>query len=431
MVKIKQNDTEQTIAVPSSVPVGTNGWDTSIKKSTNGVENRAFTLARNAILSDNQYNSYTANSINNSKLSLVDDDYTPLQKDDILDNVSIPDTTTKNALHALNARSVGLTKPYTAESPVTINSSNVISDNNNFDYPSGYIPNEDNTDPANIVYTKCASGYRSATLNGYDLTAEDLEGDYIEQASYTGLITTINANLIFDHAQSGNYLTFTQGDLNQDVEPFTGRLCVVRQGTLTEIDATWALPYFGTTECSTYNSSGNWVADVWSARNNTANGDALSSKGVLTISSLPVEIMLLSDGHWLLLPNQVIAIGDMYDNSTSNIYGAFTVFSDLSWIANWWWKPTSSPSDNLVFANPKPVRNVTSNFNAITQTPFGQTTSYTNASGSGGAVYSDSDRSMDTSTASSVLGQSALSSSNYVWCQNSYTRGYFMQVRSV
>lgn len=429
MVKIKQNDTEQTIAVPSAVSIGTNGWDTTIKKSTNGVENRAFTLARNSILSDNSYNSYTANSINNARLGLVDNDYTPLQKDDILDNVSIPDTTDATKLHALNARSVGLTKAYTAQSPVTI-SSNVISDANNFDYPSSYIPNEDDTNPANIVYTKTVSGYRSATVSGNDITAEDLEGDYVEQASYTGLITTINANLIFDHGSSGNYLTFTQSDLDQDVEPFTGRLCVTRQGKLTEIDSTWNIPYFSSSSCSTYNSSGNWLASVWSAYNKTSNGDALYNEGVLTTSTLPVEIMLLSDGRWLLLPNQVIAIGNMYDNSTGNIYGAFTVFSDFSWIANWWWKPTANPSDNLALATIKSVNNTTTSFTSITQTPFGQTTSYTSAYASGGSIFSQNYRSIDTSTTSPAMGQNAFSA-NYAWCQNSYTRGYFMQARSV
>ena len=426
MVKIKQNDTEQTIAVPSAVNIGTNGWDTVIKKSTNGVENRAFTLARNNILSDNSYNSYTAYSVNNAKLNLVDDNYTPLQKDDILDNVSIPDTT---EVTKLNARSVGLTKPYTAQSPVTI-SNNRIVDANNFDYPSGSIPNEDDTNPANIVYTKTVSGYRGVTVSGNDITAEDLEGDYIEQASYTGLITTINANLVFDHGSSGNYLTFTQGDLNQDVEPFTGRLCVTRQGKLTEVDGTWNIPYFSITSCSTYNSSGNWVADVWNARSKASNSDALYNKGVLTTSSLPVEIMLLSDGRWLLLPNQVIAIGNMYDNSTNNIYGAFTVFSDFSWIANWWWKPTANPSDNLALADIKPVRNATPSFTSITQTPFGQTTDYTSAYASGGSIFSQNYRSIDTSTASPNMGQNAFSS-NYAWCQNNYTRGYFMQARSV
>lgn len=430
MVKIKQNDTEQTIAVPSALDIGTNGWDTTIRKSTNGVENRAFTLARNAILSDNSYNSYTANSINNAKSSLVDDNYTPLQKDDILDNVSIPDSDTVSDLHTLNARSVGLTKPYTAQSPVTI-SNNVISDANNFDYPSMYIPNaDDNANPANITYTKMVSGYRSTTLSGYDITAEDLEGDYIEQASYTGLITTINANLLFDHGSSGNYLTFTQGDLDQDVEPFTGRLCVTRQGKLTEVDATWNLPYFTTTSGQTYNSSGSWVASAWSAYNKTSNDDALYNKGVLTTSSLPVEIMLLSDGRWLLLPNQVIATGNMYDNSTGNIYGAFTVFSDFSWIAHWWWKPTANPSDNLALVDIKPVRNATPSFTSITQTPFGQTTSYTSAYTSGGSIFSQNYRSIDTSTDSPAMGQSAFSA-NYAWCQNSYTRGYFMQARSV
>lgn len=430
MVKIKQNDTEQTIAVPSAVSIGTNGWDTTIKESTNGVENRAFTLARNSILSDNSYNGYTVNSINNAKSGLVDDNYTPLQKDDILGNVSIPDTTEVTKLHALNARSVGLTKAYTAQSPVTINSSNVISDNNNFDYPSTYIPNADDTDPANIVYTKTVSGYRSATLSGNDITAEDLEGDYYEQASYTGFITTINANLIFDHGSSGNYLTFTQGDLDGDVEPFTGRLCVTRQGKLTEVDSTWNIPYFNIKSCSTYNSSGNWVADVWNARSKTSNSDALYNKGVLTTSSLPVEIMLLSDGRWLLLPNQVIAIGNMYDISTNNIYGAFTVFSDFSWIANWWWKPTASPSDNLALVEVKPVNNTTPSFTSITQTPFGQTTGYTSAYASGGSIFSQNLRSIDTSTESPAMGQNAFGS-NYAWCQNNYTRGYFMQVRSV
>lgn len=430
MVKIKQNDTESTIAVPSSVPVGTEGWDTSIKKSTNGVENRAFTLARNALLSDNQYNSYTVYSINNAKSGLVDDNYTPLQKDAILNNVSIPDTNEVTKLHALNARSVGLTKAYTAESPVTIRG-NRISGNNGFDYPSGYLPDVDNTEPANIVYTKTVSGYRGATLSGNDITAEDLEGDYVEQASYTGFITTINVNLLFNHGSSGNYLTFTQGDLDQDVEPFTGRLCVTRQGTLTEIDATWALPYFGITNVNTYNSSGDYVAKVWNGRQKSSNGEDLYNKGVLTTSTLPVEIMLLSDGRWLILPNQVIAIGNLYDNSTNNIYGAFTVFSDLSWTAHWYWKPTENPSDNLVYADPAPIRNSSKNYMSITQTTFGQTTSYTSAYTSGGSIFSREARSIDTSTASSRLGQNALSWQNYSWCQNSYTRGYFMQVRSI
>lgn len=430
MVKIKQNDTEQTIAVPSSVPVGTEGWDTSIKKSTNGVENRAFTLARNALLSDNQYNSYTINSINNAKSGLVDDNYIPLQKDAILDNVSIPDTNEITKLHALNARSVGLTKAYTAENPVTI-SNNRISDANNFDYPSGYLPGVDNTEPAALGNLKENCGYRSATANGYDITAGDFTSDYEEQASYTGLITTINANLIFDHGSSGNYLTFTQGDLNQDVEPFTGRLCVTRQGALTEIDATWALPYFGIAYAQTYNSSGDYVAEVWKGSQKSSNGDALYNKGVLTASTLPVEIMLLSDGHWLLLPNQVIATGNIYDNTTGNIYGAFTVFSDLSWIANWYWKPTKNPSDNLVYADPAPIRNSSKNYMSITQTTFGQTTSYTSVYASGGSIFSQEARSIDTSKASSRLGQNALSWQNYSWCQNSYTRGYFMQVRSV
>ena len=430
MVKIKQNDTEQVIAVPSEVPVGTEGWDTSIKKSTNGVENRAFTLARNALLSDNQYNSYTAYSINNAKNGLVDDNYTPLQKDAILNNVSIPDSNTESDLHTLNARTVGLTKAYTAESPVTI-SNNRISDANNFDYPSGCFPNEDDSNPANIVYTKTVSGYRGATASGYDITAEDLEGDYVEQASYTGFITTINANLIFDHGGSGNYLTFTQGDLDYDVEPFTGRLCVTRHGTLTEIDATWGLPYFGIADASTYNSSGDYVAEVWNGLQKSSNGDALYDKGVLTTSTLPVEIMLLSDGHWLLLPNQVIATGNLYDNTTGNIYGAFTVFSDLSWTAHWYWKPTKNPSDNLVYADPAPIRNTSKNYMSITQATFGQTTSYTSAYASGGSIFSREARSIDTSTASSRLGQDALSWKNYSWCQNSYTRGYFMQVRSV
>jgi hypothetical protein len=430
MVKIKQNDTEQTIAVPSAVSIGVNGWDTSIKKSTNGVENRAFTLARNALLSDNQYNSYTANSINNTKLSLVDDNYTPLQKDDILNNVTIPDSNTESELHTLNARTVGLTKAYTAESPVSINNNRIV-DANNFDYPSGYIPNEDDSSPANIVYTKAVSGYRSATVSGYDISAEDLEGDYVEQASYTGFITTINANLLFSHSSSGNYLTFTQGDLDQDVEPFTGRLCVTRQGTLTEIDATWVLPYFGVVDASTYNSSGDYVADVWNGRQKTSNGNVLTSTGTLTTSTLPVEIMLLSDGRWLLLPNQVIATGNIYDSTTGNIYGAFTVFSDLSWIANWYWKPTQNPSDNLVYADPAPIRNTSNNYMSITQTPFGQTTSYQAASGSGGSIYSEKNRTMDTSSQSSLVGLRALSWQNYSWCQNNYTRGYFMQVRSV
>ena len=429
MVKIKQNDTEQTIAVPSAVSIGTEGWDTSIKKSTNGVENRAFTLARNALLSDNQYNSYTAYSVDNAKNSLVDDNYTPLQKDAILDNVTIPDSNAESELHTLNARTVGLTKAYTAESPVTI-SNNRISDANNFDYPSGNIPNEDDSNPAN-TNIKAFSGYRSASVSGYDITAEDLEGDYVEQASYTGLITTINATLTFRHGSSGNYLTFTQGDLDQDVEPFTGRLCVTRQGTLTEIDATWALPYFGIADVSTYNSSGDYVADVWNGGQKTSNGDVLTSTGALTTSTLPVEIMLLSDGHWLLLPNQVIATGNIYDNTTGNIYGAFTVFSDLSWIANWYWKPTKSPSDNLAYADPAPIRNASKNYMSITQTPFGQTTSYQAASGSGGSIYSQENRAMNTSRQSSLVGQDALSWKNYSWCQNSYTRGYFMQVRSV
>lgn len=429
MVKIKQNDAEQTIAVPSSVPVGTEGWDTSIKKSTNGVENRAFTLARNTLLSDNQYNSYTAYSVNNAKNSLVDDNYTPLQKDAILNNVSIPDTNEVTKLHTLNAKIIGLTKAYTAESPVTI-SNNRISDANNFDYPSGNIPNKDDSNPANIVYTKTVSGYRSATVSGYDITAEDLEGDYVEQASYTGFITTINANLLFSHGGSGNYITFTQGDLDGDVEPFTGRLCITRQGKLTEVDATWNIPYFGITNSSTYDSSGNYVASVWNARTKTSNGYALYNKGVLTTSTMPVEIMLLSDGHWLLLPNQVIAVGNMYDNSTNNIYGAFTVFSDFSWIANWWWKPTASPSDNLAGTNIKPVYNATASYTSITQTPFGQTTSYQSAYGSGGSIFSNTNRSLDTSTESAALGQSAFSA-NYAWCANSYTRGYFMQARSV
>lgn len=430
MVKIKQNDTESTIAVPSSVPVGTEGWDTSIKKSTNGVENRAFTLARNALLSDNQYNSYTAYSINNAKNGLVNDNYTPLQKDAILDNVSIPDTNEITKLHALNARSVGLTKAYTAESPVTI-SNNRISDANNFDYPSGYLPGVDNTEPAALGNLKENCGYRGATANGYDITAEDFTSDYEEQASYTGLVTTINVNLMFDHNSSGNHLTFTQGDLDQDVEPFTGRLCVTRQGTLTEIDATWALPYFTIANVKTYNSSGDYVAGVWSAREKSSNGDALYNKGVLTTSTLPVEIMLLSDGHWLLLPNQVIAVGNMYDNTTGNIYGAFTVFSDLSWTAHWYWKPTENPSDNLVYADPAPIRNSSKNYMSITQVTFGQTTSYTSVYASGGSIFSREARSIDTSTASSKLGQNALSWQNYSWCQNSYTRGYFMQVRSI
>ena len=104
MVKIKQNDTEHIIAVPSEVPVGTKGWDTSIKKSTNGVENRAFTIARNNLLSDNQYNTYTAHSLNNALSGMVDNDYTPLQKGDILNNVSIPDSNVADNLHILNAR---------------------------------------------------------------------------------------------------------------------------------------------------------------------------------------------------------------------------------------------------------------------------------------------------------------------------------------
>lgn len=430
MVKIKQNDTEQTIAVPSSVPVGTEGWDTSIKKSTNGVENRAFTLARNALLSDNQYNSYTAYSVNNAKNGLVDDNYTPLQKDAILNNVSIPDTNEVTKLHALNARSVGLTKAYTAESPVTINNNRIL-DANNFDYPSGCFPNEDDTNPANIVYTKTVSGYRNASVSGYDITAEDLEGDYVEQASYTGFITTINANLSFSHGSSGNYLTFTQGDLDQDVEPFTGRLCVTKQGTLTEIDATWNLTSFGILDVNTYNSSGDYVANVWNGNPKSSNGDALYNKAVLTTSTLPVEIMHLSDGHWLLLPNQVIATGNIYDNTTGNIYGAFTIFSDLSWTAHWYWKPYKNPSDNLVYADPALIRGSSNNYMSITQAPFGQTLSYTSVYASGGSIFSREARSIDTSTASSMLGQNALSWQNYSWCQNSYTRGYFMQVRSV
>lgn len=429
MVKIKQNDTEQTIAVPSAIDVGTKGWDTSIRKSTNGVENRAFTLARNAILSDNSYNSYTANAINNSKLNLVDDDYTPLQKDDILNNVSIPNTTEVTKLQALNARTVGLTKAYTAQSPVTINSSNVISDANNYDYSSGYLPDVDNTEPAAISNLRENIGYRGATASGTDITAEDLVSDYNEQASYTGLITTINANLIFTRGSTGVYLTFTQGDLDYDVEPFTGRLCVTRHGRLKEID-TYYLPTFNPRDNFTYNSSGTYVADVWKSYSKTSNGDD-ANKGILMTSTLPVDIMLLSDGRWLLLPNQVIAIGNMYDNSTGNIYGSFTLFSDFSCIANWWWKPTSNPSDNLVYARTQIAVNTENNYTSITQTPFGQTTGYTSAYASGGSIFCNQNRSMDTTTADAALGARAYLGYNYSWCQNSYTRGYFMQARSI
>lgn len=429
MVKIKQNDTEQIIAVPSEVPVGTKGWDTSIKKSTNGVENRAFTLARNNLLSDNQYNTYTAHSLNNALSGMVDNDYTPLQKGDILNNVSIPDSNVADNLHILNAREAGLTKPYTAESPVTI-SNNVISDRNGFEYPSMYLPDVDNNDAAHLTTVREVCGYRNAHLNGTEISPDDFESDYIGQTTYTGIISTINVSLIFSKGSSGTYLTFTQGDLDYEVEPFTGRLCVMRHGHLMNID-TYYLPQAGSNSCITYNGSGDYIGDVWNAYAQTSNGESTVSKGILTTSTLPVDIMLLPDGHWLLLPNQVIATGNLYDSSTGNTYGAFTLFSDLSWIGNWWWKPTKNPSDNLVYSRSRIFYGTDLPYNCVTQSPFGQTTSHQVAYGSGGSFFCEEYRKINTTRSSSQLGLWTFIDSNYTWCANSYTRGYFVQARSI